>query len=82
MCGEDTQADGLARAIGERLRNHRLNQGMTVSELALNAGVSPQVVSHAEAGERALLASEVVRLASALDIMPGALLPPDPDGNG
>ena len=76
----------MAQSIGAVLKAARARSGMTQSEVARSAGVTPNIVSRLEAGERATPAfTTVARVAAALgvslDAIAGAIgvLPAVPD---
>jgi transcriptional regulator with XRE-family HTH domain len=64
--------------LGARLRAYRVQQGLTIKELALRAGVTPLTLLKAERGEnftmRTLL--RVLRALGRLDLVEGFLPPP------
>ncbi|MBX6396153.1 MAG: helix-turn-helix transcriptional regulator [Alicyclobacillaceae bacterium] len=56
------------QGIGERLKELRLQRGMTVRELAEKAGVSQSYVYAVEAGTRGSRVDKLMRIARALDV--------------
>lgn len=66
--------DDLLREMGERIFARRKQLRMTQEELAEAAGVTPQMVSTAELGKKALRPSNIIKICSALDISPDYLL--------
>ncbi|MDI3328449.1 MAG: helix-turn-helix transcriptional regulator [Alicyclobacillaceae bacterium] len=56
------------RVIGERLKELRLERGLTVKELAERAGVSQSYVYAVEAGTRGSQVDKLVRIAKALGV--------------
>ncbi|TGD85444.1 XRE family transcriptional regulator [Mycolicibacterium sp. CH28] len=61
--------------IGEAVRTMREKSGLSMRELARRAGVSQPFLSQIERGVSAPSMVTIYRLADALDILPGALLP-------
>lgn len=59
-----------ARGIGERLREARLERGLSVRALSEAAGVSKSAISSIETGEHDPSCTTVERLARALDVSP------------
>jgi transcriptional regulator with XRE-family HTH domain len=53
--------------LGERLRSLRLNQGETLVETAVRAGVSPQYLSEVERGRKEPSSEMIAAIAGALD---------------
>jgi transcriptional regulator with XRE-family HTH domain len=53
--------------LGERLRSLRLNQGETLVETAIRAGVSPQYLSEVERGRKEPSSEMIAAIAGALD---------------
>lgn len=68
----------LLAELGGRLRAYRAQQGLTIKELALRAGVTPLTLLKAERGEnftmRTLL--RVLRALGRIDLVEGFLPPP------
>lgn len=68
----------LLAQLGERLRAYRVQQGLTLKELALRAGITPLTLLKAERGEnftmRTLL--RVLRALERIDLVEGFLPPP------
>ncbi len=65
----------LNALIGETVRTMREKSGLSMRELARRAGVSQPFLSQIERGVSAPSMVTIYRLAEALDILPGALLP-------
>ena len=63
----------LLSALGQRLREARLGTGLSVSDLALNAGLSRRYVTEAEAGRANLSLLKLSHLARALGLPLGEL---------
>lgn len=55
----------ILREIGERLQTYRLQQNMTVTQLAERSGAAPRTINRTEAGENSSLET-VVKLLRAL----------------
>lgn len=66
--------DDLLRQIGNRILSRRKQLRMTQEELAEKAGITPQTVSSAELGKKALRPENIIRVCSALDISTDYLL--------
>jgi XRE family aerobic/anaerobic benzoate catabolism transcriptional regulator len=60
--------------LGRRLRKRRLERGLSVSDLALQAGVSRRYLTDAEAGRANLSILKLIDLARALEVPVTALL--------
>ena len=66
--------DGLLNQIGNRILSRRKQLRMTQDELAEKAGITPQTVSTAELGKKALRPENIIRICSALDVSTDYLL--------
>ena len=66
--------DELLHEMGERIVARRKQLRLTQEELAEAAGVTPQMVSTAELGKKALRPSNIIKICSALDVSPDYLL--------
>lgn len=66
--------DDLLKQIGNRILNRRKQLRMTQEELAEKAGITPQTVSSAELGKKALRPENIIRICSALGISTDYLL--------
>ena len=66
--------DDLLKQIGNRILNRRKQLRMTQEKLAEKAGITPQTVSSAELGKKALRLENIIRVCSALDISTDYLL--------
>ncbi len=62
------------RQVGARIRALRIERGLTQEVLALQSGVTRNVLIAVEQGTRGLLYERLFDIAQALDIDPGALL--------
>ncbi|WP_195165969.1 helix-turn-helix domain-containing protein [Mycobacteroides abscessus] len=60
--------------VGRRMRERRLQQGLTQEELALRSGVTRNVLIDAEHGRRGLLYERLFDIADALGVPVGALV--------
>ena len=60
--------------MGKRIARRRKELGMTQDEVAEKAGLTPQTVSSAERGTKALRPENIVRLCQALKVTPNDLL--------
>lgn len=66
--------DDLLREMGERILARRKQLRMTQEEFAEAAGVTPQMVSTAELGKKALRPSNIIKICTALEVSPDYLL--------
>ncbi len=66
--------DTLLRQMGERISARRKQLRWTQEELAEKAGVTPQTISTAELGKKALRPANIINVCAALDISPDYLL--------
>ena len=66
--------DELLHEMGDRIVARRKQLRLTQEELAEAAGVTPQMVSTAELGKKALRPSNIIKICSALDVSPDYLL--------
>lgn len=66
--------DELLHQMGERIISRRKQLRLTQEELAEAAGVTPQTISTAELGKKALRPANIIKICSALDISPDYLL--------
>lgn len=66
--------DELLHQMGERIVSRRKQLRLTQEELAEIAGVTPQTISTAELGKKALRPSNIVKICAALNISPDYLL--------
>ena len=66
--------DDLLKQIGNRILHRRKQLRMTQEELSEKAGITPQTVSSAELGKKALRPENIIRVCSALDISTDYLL--------
>lgn len=66
--------DTLLQQMGERISARRKQLRWTQEELAEAAGVTPQTISTAELGKKALRPANIIRICAALDISPDYLL--------
>lgn len=66
--------DSLLLQMGERIIARRKQLRLTQEELAEAAGVTPQTISTAELGKKALRPVNIINICAALDISPDYLL--------
>lgn len=66
--------DDLLHQMGERISARRKQLRWTQEELAEAAGVTPQTISSAELGKKALRPGNIINVCAALDISPDYLL--------
>lgn len=64
----------LLAEMGNRLVERRKQRGLTQEKVAELAGVTPQMISTAERGEKALRPENIVKICRALDISTDYLL--------
>lgn len=69
-------SQALLRAFGGRVRELRLEAGLTQERLAEEAGLHRTYVGSLERGERNVSVVNLYALAAALEAQPGDLLPP------
>lgn len=62
------------RAVGGRIRTVRLERGLTQEALALESGVTRNVLIHVEHGKRGLLFERLYDIAEVLGVSVGDLL--------
>lgn len=74
--------DEVVRLFAARLRRLRSERGMTQAELAIHAGVSVAYVGRLERGRAAPGIDLVAKLAQALGVRAGELLPDGPPADG
>ena len=66
--------DDLLHEMGDRIIARRKQLRLTQEELAEAAGVTPQMISTAELGKKALRPSNIVKICTALGVSPDYLL--------
>lgn len=66
--------DDLLTQIGKRILERRKQLRLTQDELAEKAEVTPQTISTAELGKKALRPENIIRISAALDISTDYLL--------
>ncbi|MFM9441112.1 helix-turn-helix domain-containing protein [Streptomyces acidiscabies] len=78
MSSDPTQLDEalLARRVGEQVKSLRKKSGLSTRALAAAAGISQPFLSQVERGVSTPSMITTYRLAEALGVLPGALLPP------
>ena len=64
----------LLREMGNRIYDRRKQLRMTQETLAEAAGITPQTVSAAELGKKALRPENIINICAALDVSPDYLL--------
>jgi transcriptional regulator with XRE-family HTH domain len=67
------------RAVGRRIRALRLERGLTQEALALQSGVTRNVLIDVESGKRGLLYEQLFDLADVLEVAGAELLVDPPD---
>ena len=70
--------DPVLKEFGFRVRQARESLKLTQSQLGLQAGFSRASVANIEGGRQGVGLDGLVRLAKALDVQPGELVPTDP----
>ncbi|MFI1562854.1 helix-turn-helix domain-containing protein [Streptomyces sp. NPDC020490] len=68
-------ADAVALAVGERIRHWRTERGLLMRQLAETADIGQPFLSKIERGEASPSMLSLYRIATALDVTPGDLLP-------
>lgn len=71
--------DAVSQALGQRIRALRLQQGLTLEQLAQRSGVSRAMLSTVERGEKSPTLPIVVRIATGLGVTMTRLLGAEPD---
>lgn len=66
--------DDLLQQMGGRIISRRKQLRLTQEELAEAAGVTPQTISTAELGKKALRPANIIKICAALEISPDYLL--------
>ncbi|MCD7806881.1 MAG: helix-turn-helix domain-containing protein [Lachnospiraceae bacterium] len=66
--------ENLLKQMGTRIHDRRKQLRLTQEELAEKAGLTPQTVSTAELGKKALRPENIIRICSALEISTDYLL--------
>ena len=68
----------LLAELGTRIRAYRAQQGLTIKDLALRAGVTPLTLQKAERGENFTMRTflRVLRALGRIDLVEGFLPPP------
>ena len=72
VLGDDAHAASVA--FGRRLREVRVDVGLSQDRLAERAGVHPTAIGRMERGGREPRLTTILRLARALSVQPGTLL--------
>lgn len=62
--------------VGAAVREHRTRAGLTQEALALESGVTRNMLIHIEHGSRGVSFERLYDLARALDVHPSSLMPP------
>ncbi|MGK5631295.1 helix-turn-helix domain-containing protein [Streptomyces sp. URMC 123] len=70
-----TRSGGMTAFRPERMRHHRQRAGLSLGQLALLAGISPETARKAESGARSPTARVVLSLAQALRVSADELAP-------
>lgn len=60
--------ENLLYQIGQRLQSRRKQMRMTQEALAEKAGVTPQTISSAELGKKALRPENIIKISEALEV--------------
>jgi transcriptional regulator with XRE-family HTH domain len=71
-------ASEFKRQFGRRVRQLRVSRGLSQEALAMNARLHPTHVSLIEHGQRSARLETIERLAVALRVQPGQLMPKIP----
>lgn len=62
--------------VGSAVRDERIRAGLTQEALALESGVTRNMLIHIEHGSRGVSFERIYDLARALDVHPSSLMPP------
>lgn len=73
--------EDLLKEIGKRIFTRRKQLRLTQDELAERAGITPQTISSAELGKKALRPENIIRICAALGISTDYLLLGDINNN-
>lgn len=65
--------------VGAAVREHRTRAGLTQEALALESGVTRNMLIHIEHGSRGVSFERIYDLAAVLGVEPGVLMPPAGD---
>ena len=65
----------LCKAVGQNIRKHRIDKGLSQEELAFESGLHRTYISSLERGKRNATIIVVGQIADALKIKPSQLLP-------
>lgn len=63
----------IKRAFGKKIKEKRLQQGLTQEQLAERAGISPKSLSQVELGNNFISAENLEQICNALNIQPKSL---------
>src|ERR1700761_9237839 len=66
--GAGSSREPLPAPVGERLREHRTDAGMSLRELARQVGVSPSLISQTEHGKATPSVATLYAIVSILDV--------------
>ena len=66
--GTMTEHEEISRWIGERIRNRRVELGLSHEQLAVKAGLNRSTISLYESGNRVPTITSALRVAAALDV--------------
>lgn len=72
MVNQETR---IKKALGDKLRELRHQQGLSQEAFALTCGLDRTYIGGVERGERNISLINIYRIAAALQISPGDLLP-------
>ncbi len=68
---KQTDASGIDRQVGERVRRRRILLGLTQDQLAEVLGISYQQIQKYETGANRISAGRLAQIAEALEVQPG-----------
>lgn len=78
----ENQEEQIKKALGDRLRELRHQQELSQEALALACGLDRTYIGGVERGERNISLINIYKVAAALQISPGDLLPRIPEERG
>lgn len=81
MSGEISLEDDMVERIGQRVRKHRKEEGLSQTQLGAQAGTSQGAISRLESGKQAPGLAKLERISQALGVEVSDLLEESESGN-